>query len=768
MSRAEPTPSSASCAAAVAALGALLALGAALERLELAALALGPLALACALRPDGLAWRLPATGGLVVAALLVAGAAPGLAPLLAPLLAAVAAALLLEAQVRAGARVGAPVVLAAAALACATWHATGRGGSIPTVGAGVLAWTALLARAGGASAPGAPAIEAQAGWRPALGAGLALGAALLLELDPLPWRNHLTMVDVAWGDAMHAAALGGPTPGVDFHYPYGPLGFLAAPLPHPDTIAATFAWRVASAVAIGLSCFVAGGAGRAGPLVPFALTLAVVGGLELATRRLGLHAAALLVLFHAPRGERGALLLLPLLGVASWIKVTDLAAGLAVVGAVVVACAARRRPGEALAAVGLFAASLVGTWCWTTGAGPGSLAEALRQWLAIARGYGAVMSLPFPPLDLALTLGATGLALGGLVSARGRARGEAAAMLAGWGALAWLTLKHAFVRFDEAHADYVGALPVVVAMSALLAARARRRPRRVPLVALAVALVFAARHVGDGASPGVAADLAARASAPLDLGEALQEAYAVRDDLAAALQRALGPLVGDAGTIDVYTWQLALAQAFPGRHAPRPSLQSFGAVTPELARRDAERLAGDAAPTWLFVAPREAHSPCLDGPSWLELLRGYDPVVDVFEHVALRRRAAPRAVRHAPPDRRDVALGEWLEVPAEGVVWCALEAAPSRAGALAAAALQAPPLWLELAWADRRERHRVAPDLGPLGFLLAPYPGDAAAVAGLVSGPPRAPRPRALRFDADGRWAWSGRVTVSLWRVEFE
>lgn len=610
---------------------------------------------------------------------------------------------------------------------------------------------------------------------------LAVSAFALLRF--VVWDPPAPAADLesSWHAVLHEARALGWHFGRDLVFSHGPYGFVKAASLHPATYATSVALQSLLALWLAAALWVLLAPTLPGPAATAGVTALLIE--LLVTPREGAFFLLVLlpVLFAfpdgvAPRGRGRTALLHASLAAAALAALAkfSFALGAAWVAAVLAADALGGRRGSAGALVTLLAALLL---LWLAAGQP---LAGLGDWLGtsweLSRGFAAAMGLPGPPVETggyalvaALAVAAQALRL--------RDRNRVGALL-GASALAGLLAlvgKAAFARHDwHASAAWSTALPL--AMLLCLRARAAKSDgaaRMAAAAALLAALGFAPAWVSeariDAAYRNPLSALPGRAAA---MGRALSG----RAEPAPAFERARGelarrtPLPAEAGPSDWLGYHQAILLASGLEYAPRPVFQGYSAYTEELARLNADHLAGPRAPrsVFLHLAALDDRYPSLDDAAALPvLLEGYDSTRLGEELLWLRRRSQPRALRREDLGSADGELGRWIEVPnAAGgaAIWVEIGLRPTTAGALLSLALRPPRLELETRDASGGiARHRLIAELAASGFLLSPRLATTAHFAELAEGRP-APAGRrvvALRVvPATAHRAWSAHFPV--------
>ncbi len=555
-------------------------------------------------------------------------------------------------------------------------------------------------------------------------ASLCFAVHLLVRWVPAPFSADL---EYSWKLALNVAFADGLVFGRDVVFTFGPLGFLYDPVCFVATRHLALVLRIVVALAFWVAVF--GMAWRRieewWVALGWLVAVIVLAGILPDTLFLTLPLLLLVAHFH-PRATsawvKAALVLV--VALAGLVKFPYLLAGAAAASVIAAddVLRARRVPWAA----GLFGLAIVAGWV----AAEQPLA-ALPDWIAtsmeLARGYGAAMSLPLSGRDLALALGTMALVLATVVAGEsGRPSTWMLLPVTGVAAQLLLALKAGFVRFAyDGHALITAS---TLLMTVLLYLPLRRvRALGVVTCVAASGLTWWLAGPTLGALPvqlfGAVTTIPATVRAAAGLAHDPGALDAGCLDAAAKMRRAL-PVAPTIGTVDVYPWLLVVPIAHGFRYAPRPSLQSYVAYTPALARLNAAHLRGPLAPdTILFdVWPIDGRLPALDdGPSWPELLTRYQ-IAGNLGFLRLER-TVPRAFVLTPIGDVVAHLGDVIPVPAtDAPVWATVDVHLRALGQIADALLAIPQPEVALVTTDAvRRHHRLVPGMAAAGFLLSPY-----------------------------------------------
>ncbi len=575
---------------------------------------------------------------------------------------------------------------------------------------------------------------------------------------PFPGLPVAPGIDGSYAWAINALAAGEaaePRGGVAF--PYGPLGYVAVPLPLAGRI------ETAAPVRLGLHLL------TSLALLPLALAAG--------PRRAAAFVAANLAItaFVAPTWEAGLGIVVPLLLAA------DLAGRRSVRGAAPLAAGVIVLFALIKLSLALAAAAFAGAWLLARGASPrtdaprgatrdrleflavGALASVIAGWLAfdgsaaagtflrgsaeLAAGFATAMSLPVAPLAIAAGAALLVLPLGLALAAR--RSGDP--LLAFYLALVlpfWLWFRHGFVRPDV-HVGLAVAPSIATLSIALLLARDRRSFRR------ALVGLLCAGLLGFGALSAAAHDEAPSAwrvisgRRALAAGSAWLDLGGHRERLRAAGERLLAPerwpeperaAVASAPSVDVLPWNLSAIAANGFEWRPSPLLQLYHAWTPWLDRRAAAHFAAHGADRLLV------HDGVIDGrglfweapETWRAIAAAYEPLESAAPEgwIVLARRT--QAARWEPRSVGRIRMehGEWLATPDLGpgeVLVGDLRLEATWTGRLRAALWRVEPVELEFETAGGRTgRGRIIPSTAASGLRLDVAPQSVVELEALL------------------------------------
>jgi len=523
----------------------------------------------------------------------------------------------------------------------------------------------------------------------------------------IPQPPHEHWLDFSWRMAQNRLFRDGAQAGVDYVFPYGPLGCFVMPVHDRALFGGAVLWQlIVKLLTVALVVRAAGPARWPAILVLF-FTLPLD---ENAACMLAIVASAVLFC-RSGNGPDDAAACLALPVVLATAKLTF--AMLAFGCMLVMAAAAWRRRGWAagLAVVGI--ALLLRATVWTAcGQSLANVPQYVAASFEIMRGYGQTMALTGDRTQLIAGLVAGGLALV-LLALERREPFVGLAVLGGL-AIAWSS---GFVRHDASHAlgffCVAAVAPLLVARSGRAAEVARyaavlvsiwsvlgisnlprtlyfevpRPPRKLVRNAAALATIGAHR---DACDRGL---------------EQLARGY----DLPRVRERIGGR------TVDIMSYDQAvlLLNGFAWR--PRPVYQGYSAYTPALQRMNAEFFRGPGAPDFVLFTPQtiDGRHPMMDDAEALwEVFARYRPALVEKSWLLLERTDRVRAAGELRLER-DVADGETVDLGERGkeVLRLAVEADGRRD--------------IEVAGGDgQTHRWTIFPSMTGHGFMLAPILRD--------------------------------------------
>lgn len=575
-------------------------------------------------------------------------------------------------------------------------------------------------------------VQARLAWCAAAAVHLALG---------VPWLPAMPSaeLDPSWQLALHHAALQGWRFGSDVVFSFGPLGFLYTDAFVPATFGLLLAARGVWAL---LTVALVWSLGRAAGVAPWRAAawssgLALLISFDTDSRFYALVVAFLLARHVASR----ALLLATSAALAAGLlmKFSVGVAAAAVLGLVALEDLSRRRlPASGLVACGALA--LLWLLCRQP---PAGLIDYLRGSLEITSGYGEAMSVTSnawfdSTFELAGLWACVAFVAWRLGPGGDRRRGVVTAL--GLLGLSALVAKASLVRQDAGHvllglATYgvtlgLVAAPALGAPAEAVTAHARSGRRAALRCGLLAALLFA-----SGLARGANHDpllllgracLDAPARPTVGLWAWASGGFEAAREAAQAELRRQHPVGARAtGTVDVFPHGMAIALAHGLDYAPRPVWQSYKAYTPDLLRRNAERLRGPRAPASILlgVDPIDGRlSTQEDGPCWPVLRTRYDVAGVDSATLLLTRRQVPRAARLVPLADLEVGFDEPIDLPRVDVLWATVDVRLTAAGRALLAAYKVPTVSLVLTDADGVVWPlRLVRATGAEGFVLSPW-----------------------------------------------
>lgn len=193
------------------------------------------------------------------------------------------------------------------------------------------------------------------------------------------------------------------------------------------------------------------------------------------------------------------------------------------------------------------------------------------------------------------------------------------------------------------------------------------------------------------------------------------------------------------GAVDVYSIDVVRVLASGYEWSGRPIVQSYSAYTPFLASFNAQHLSNDmSAPANIVVDMKSIDDrlPVMeDGPSWLEILRRYDPAGPKGEiwHRRPYSRLLMRTARNTLVGRlgKPIPLGKMDDAAVFTIVHVRL----SIAGKLFGMLLRPAQLTLRTWRNDGRvQRYRYVVGMGESGFILSPAVDSGSDLAALILG----------------------------------
>ena len=565
---------------------------------------------------------------------------------------------------------------------------------------------------------------------------LLTGAVVALLTWPLPNLDPQPSLDSAWAIALHQAVHHGLDFGPDVLFTYGPLGFLREPLlVWPWTARIGFAYAMATHFAMVLALLWAVRRTIASRLLAALLVFVVAGTITQEPVFVVAFIGAIALLESVP-GSRRSTVLAAALGVLAGVELlAKFNAGLTMLALGITALAflprTSRRPAVAFLAAFLLAAAA--GW-FGTGQPVTTVPSFLSGEIAIASGYSEVMGYAQLGPEYqweywaAFVLACIGAAAAWICGSQQGRLGR----LVLWVVFAFFTFKSGFVRQDPPHMSIYFASVV----GGLCAFAVPRRHRGAAVLAglLALTTMFAAAR----ADPAGTVRPLARAGAFFDQVGILTDGSTTNDQIAAARARVAGlyaidpaslALVGD-HSVHVDPVDAGLAWALRLRWEPLPIFQTYSAYTPDLDRRNAEKLADPDGPERIIRDAQMAidgRNPAFDPPAsmramlchfesesvvgrWQVLARVPDRCGAAREIREVKTRYGDSVAVPVPPDRRSAVIAEL-----EGVEVSGLES-------LRTAALRALPRGIAVD--DDATTYRLVPSTAAEGVVITVPPGS--------------------------------------------
>lgn len=395
----------------------------------------------------------------------------------------------------------------------------------------------------------------------------------------------------------------------------------------------------------------------------------------------------------------------------------------------------RRRPVVAVTVVAACAVVLVGTWLYV-GQPLSALPTFFVSQLPVMTGYTAAMAIKgntweaavFPLFALCVVLAVTGAS----ILQRWRVTLAAAILL-------FISFKAGFVRHDTHPTISACAL----AFAGLIAFVEKPAVSRKAVLGLLAG--FSGAVVTSMAYQSYDVDDMQQHMSAL-LGESvrgLNQRIARPDDLRKrfdeenARLRRLFPLPAYGGTADIYPDTAATLIASGTPWNPRPTILSYTAYTPSLAKADADHLRNRPPSRIYFdIGSMDNRYPSLeDGLSWPILLEDYGVSGFAGRYAVLDHGRAAGNVQFGPEVTRIVATGQTVPVgTAKKPIWAKIDIQPTWLGRIASLVYKPPLLTLATTYDDGSTRlYRFIPGMASEGFLLSPTVADSTAFVTLHS-----------------------------------
>jgi hypothetical protein len=398
----------------------------------------------------------------------------------------------------------------------------------------------------------------------------------------------------------------------------------------------------------------------------------------------------------------------------------------------------------------------------------GSLTN-FAEWLGgsfeLAAGFGAAMGLRGP---------STGLLCGGaalvVYLTATLAPSERSSLAARVGFLfcipVLLSFRHGFVRHDVHVRNF---FPFVLAALAiqLLFCRGRRETALVAASAILVAalalLSYSTVHLVDVSQMArvVFGLHGAENIQTLTTLERTREALGVESEVNLASKRLPASwldAIRDSGqSINAFPWELSYAPANDLPLDPNPLLQSYHAYTEALDQRSADGYSDPDAPGFVVFEFKsiDGRHPLLDAPATTrELLRRYSLIDDRQSRGSILFGRVEPKFSNSLSDAGQVVghIGEWIQLPSsEGLLFAELDIVPTLRRRISLAVFSAPPLNIQLEYADAERRtYRLTLATARNGLLMNRLPRSLGETASLFRGAARSP---VVRFRIVGSGA---------------
>jgi hypothetical protein len=625
-----------------------------------------------------------------------------------------------------------------------------------------------------------------------------------------PWRPRVmaTGLDNSFRYALNELFAHGAQFGTDVVVQYGPYGFLKNNLFHPQTIHLLLVIRLLLFVVFAALL------ARASTKLGLGFFRAVIwASLLVGVARFGepyFMALAILafLVFYTSGSSEERIVWSPValvLALASLMQFTYAILNVSLIAAMVLTTAiqwamessiAKSRRGweplvEAVVWPALFGVGLLFLWV-AAGQELAALTDFLTSRLRLTMDYGTTHSLAGPLWKVLVFVGAAVLFFGVFVIHEVRRSGPLAVPLAVvLGSALLLAYKHSFVRHDAGHTSY-GAfegLCLVLLFGPWMLRRVDGLLRQPPRTGRRLAILVFVAASASLLTYDAAHDYGARFFRHLNLGKTANRIVRTatkpgittrRHESAKAEIRSRHPLPPLTGPVDVYPWEMSLAHAHDLEVVSRPTLQSYRAGDPSLARANAEHLVRSGGPeTLLFrVGTIDSRFPAMDdGPSWPHILARFRLQHARGSHLVLTRRTRERSVTFDEPKSHELKFGEPVELEAGdgSLVWLRAEFNRGIPAPIAGAAFRGPILYVQIELASGDERwYRIVPGMAEAGFLLSPLVTNNRDFAALMDGSwsRRLADRRVTKIEFatefGAKWYWNEPIRVELATLEIE
>jgi hypothetical protein len=607
--------------------------------------------------------------------------------------------------------------------------------------------------------------------------GSVLVTLLLTMLLVVPFSPFVSGLDgEPWRYAMNAAVADHMIFGRDIIFTAGPLSTIYTRAYHPatDTILLVGSSLLALALCLGFAAITPD---RRRPwllLIPLVISqLPFEGAMILALPLL----LVLVAERAASEGDRRLLATLFILAFACTllplIKGT-MAVAVAACGGLAFLTLVRRRPAVAVTVIAACAVVLAGTWLYV-GQPLAALPTFFLSQLPVMAGYTSAMAIPgntweavvFPFFALGVVLAVTGPS----VMQRWRVTLAAAILL-------FIAFKAGFVRHDT----HPTISACAIAFAGLIAFVEKPTVSRKALLGLLAGFSGAVVTSMSYQSYDVdemqrrlftlvsesAEGLVQRIAHPGDL----QKRFAAEN----ARLRQVFPLPAYHGTADIYPDSAAALIASGTPWNPRPTISSYTAYTPSLAKADADHLRKNPPSRIYFdIVSLDQRYPSLDdGLSWPILLEDYGVSGFVGRYAVLEHGNADGKMQFDSEVTRTASTGDMVALGMTGKpIWARIDIQPTWLGRLASLIYKLPRLNLTATYEDGSSRsYRFIPGMASEGFLLSPTIADSRAFVSLHSREQRSLLAGnyvthiRIAGDTGTRWLWGSEYKLTLQAVD--
>jgi hypothetical protein len=549
-------------------------------------------------------------------------------------------------------------------------------------------------------------------------------------------------VDNAWGQVMHVAFAQHMQFGRNIVFTYGPWGFLARGYYPPTYLTSVAAW-----VALFMVFTCAGWrlarhfTGNQVVIWVWLIGYAAMASIPLGNdigERITAWGILLLFLHFFVEDEALSPLQAVLTFTLAWlglVKFTGFVEGGFLVAVIALDNIVRQRRFPWIIPVWL--AGILFFW-WLAGQHLDLLWPFFKNSWEVATGYNDAMNagelFVLPPLIYVL-LG-IGFCVLGAWLVRGWRRVAGGLFLAGMSGILFLSFKQGFIRNDEPHESAAVLTLLLIGLAFMAVGAARKRS----LLYVAAGLfgasgLFAALTIGhkDHSQTFCRQLVHTFSFYNLFCPVVSLTTHRLQDDYEKRLTQMQDqvPLPPLPGTADLYSYFQDELFANGLGYQPRPTVQSYTAYTPALAKMNAEWLRTNRAAQSLFFALQNVdyRYPALDdGLSWPELLTRYDikgSSDPAGTYIWLSRSPKPRQYHLQPLLETNVTMEQSFALPTNGLIWAEIVTKKTFAGDLLSFLYRSTVLTADLKFASPvRLTYRIVPGIAKAGFLLSPYISD--------------------------------------------